>query len=117
MDWLRANEFSVNVVESKAVYNQSAGRYIRGQTDQGFSDAVGCHNTGLGVFIEFKAPGRLSTLRPAQKAFLREKIDFGAFVAVVDSAERLSEIWESFKKERQANGPASAKTYLLSLIR
>ena len=117
MDWLRANGFSMNVVESKAVFNAQAGRYIRGQADQGFSDAVGCHQSGLAAFVEFKAPGRLSTLRPAQKAFLREKIDFGAFACVVDSVERLEEIWATYQSERRGVGPAAAKTYLLSLIK
>ena len=118
MDWLRNNGFSVNVVESKAVYNAQAGRYLKGQTDQGFSDAVGCHNSGLAVFIEFKAPGRLSTLRPSQKAFLRDKIDFGAFACVVDGPERLEQIWKEFEKERQSGvNNAASKTYLLSLIK
>ena len=100
--WLRTNGFSVNVVESKAVYSASAGRYLSGQTDQGFSDCVGVHGaTGIAVFIEFKAPGRTSTLRPAQKHFLRDKIKFNAFACVVDSSEKLASIWHQFRLARQ----------------
>ena len=117
LDWLRGNGFSVNVVESKAVFNAQAGRYIRGQADQGFADCVGCFNNGLAVFIEFKAPGRLATLRPAQKAFLREKIDCGAFAVVADSVDRLKEAWATFTDIRRTEGVAQSKDYLRSLIK
>ena len=117
LDWLRGNGFSVNVVESKAVFNAQAGRYIRGQADQGFADCVGCFNNGLAVFIEFKAPGRLATLRPAQKAFLREKIDCGAFAVVADGVDRLKEAWTTFTDIRRTEGVAQSKDYLRSLIK
>jgi hypothetical protein len=117
LDWLRAHGFSVNVVESKAVFNAQAGRYIRGQADQGFADCVGCFNNGLAVFIEFKAPGRLATLRPAQKAFLREKIDCGAFAVVADGVDRLKEAWATFTDIRRTEGVAQSKDYLRSLIK
>lgn len=97
MEWLRENGFSCHVVESKAVYSHKAGRYIRGQTDEGFADCVGVYGaTGTAVFIEFKAPGRVSTLRPAQKHFLRTKINHNAFACVVDSVERLSKVWNEY---------------------
>jgi hypothetical protein len=106
MAWLRANGFSCSVVESKAVYSEASGRYMNGQTDAGFADCVGVHDSGTAVFIEFKAKGRLSTLRPAQKAFLREKIRFNAFAIVVDSAEMLAETWRAFVTAKET-GPTS----------
>lgn len=114
--WLRANGFSVNVVESKAVYSAAAGRYLSGQTDQGFADCVGVHGaTGIAVFIEFKAPGKLATLRPTQKHFLRDKIKFNAFACVVDSVERLQMIFREFDLARRESFGRSQE-YLTSMI-
>lgn len=114
MEWLTANGFSCHVVESKAVYSHKAGRYIQGQTDQGFSDCVGVYGAnGTAVFIEFKAPGRAWKLRPAQKHFLRTKIEHNAFACVVDSVERLQKIWTEFL----ANRPTGAhQEYLFSQL-
>lgn len=118
--WLNTNGFSCHVVESKAVYNQKAGRYISGQTVPGFPDVVGCGPQGQSVWIELKAKGRRSTLRDAQRAFLRTKIKLGAFAVCIDSTRLLSNLWagwsttsdkEKFlldalpKKSRKQNDP------------
>ena len=104
MEWMRERGFSMDVVESKAVYSVSSGRYLRGQTTPGFVDAAGCTPEGIGCFIEFKAKGKVSTLRLSQKEFLKQKIYKGCFACVVDSTERLSEIYSNwldlFKKDR-----------------
>ena len=93
--------FLISVVESKAVYQVKAGRYMTGQASPGFSDLVGCDKMGNALFIELKAKGRLSTLRPSQHNFLIERIRSRAF-SVVDSTERLSRIysqWILLKRE------------------
>lgn len=87
--WLKKNDFAFNVVESKAVYSKSAGRYLKGQTDEGFSDIVGMDKHGNFIAIELKAPGRRSTLRPAQRNFLVERINRGGFCVCIDSVKDL----------------------------
>lgn len=94
MDWLRANNFSCNVVESKAVYNPKAGRYITGQAVEGFTDICGCDESGLAVFIELKAPGKRNTLRHKQKEFILNKISYNAFACVIDSVDGLEFLYK-----------------------
>jgi hypothetical protein len=110
MPWLEVNGFSCHVIESKAVYSAGAGRYLRGQADQGFSDIVGCDENGIAAFIELKALGKCSTLKRHQFDFLKSKIDRGAFAVCVDSAEMLNKyynIWSASNKRT---------TYLYSLL-
>lgn len=111
MKWLKANGFSCNVVESKAVYSKNAGRYLNSQTIPGFSDIAGACPNGLGCFIELKAPGRRSTLRSGQRAFLMDKINIGCFAVVVDSIEMLANIWNEFTR-RYKMEPELAKNLL-----
>lgn len=112
MDWFHEHGFSMHVVEAKAVYSQSAGRYLSGQVAAGFSDAAGCAPDGIGCFVEFKAKGRLSTLRPQQREFLKAKILRGCFSCVVDSCEKLSELYSRWKKEKR-RGPEYGISYLM----
>lgn len=112
MAWLRANGFSCNVIEAKAVYSYEAGRYTQGQTAPGVADLFGCTPDGLGCFIELKAPDRRSTLRPGQREFLISKIQLGCFAVVVDSVECLSLAWAEFTHRRKMD-PQLAKTFLL----
>jgi hypothetical protein len=88
-----AEGFSVHVVESKAVYSARAGRYLRGMTTTGMSDLVAASPKGQAVFIEAKAPGKRSSLRPAQRDFLLGKIECHAFAVCVDSLEQLQKAW------------------------
>jgi hypothetical protein len=95
--WLDEKSFSCDVVESKAVYCASAGRYLKGQAKAGFSDIVGvtpCR--GVACYIELKAPGKLSTLKAHQRDFLIAKIEHMAFACVVDSVKSLSELYEKW---------------------
>ncbi len=107
---LRQKGWSVDVVESKAVYSHRAGRYLRGQTRPGMTDLVGVtgpigpHGLAIPIFIELKAPGRISTVRPAQVEFMAEKSRQGAFCAVVDSIERFTLAWDAFCKARGIAG-------------
>lgn len=101
--WLSDNGWECDVVESKAVYNFAAGRYDHGQAEAGFSDIVGVVPwAGVGAFIELKAPGKRSTLKPHQRDFLLRKIKKGAFGVCVDSIEILSDTykcWLALRKE------------------
>lgn len=115
MKWLKENGFSMNVVEARAVYHPESGKYLRGQTDAGFADAVGCTPDGLAAAVEFKAPGALKRLKPHQRQWIAEKILKGAFACTVDSVALLSEIWFQFKNLR-AIDPALAKDFLLARL-
>lgn len=112
MNWFNTNGFSMNVVESKAVFNQSAGRYLTGQTITGFLDSAGCTPSGYGCFVEFKAKKKLSTLRQRQRIFMREKILKGCFSCVVDGAELLQENYQAWN----VLGKEDRVGYLLSII-
>lgn len=113
--WLRLNGFICNVVESRAVYNPKANRYINGQTHSGFSDIVGSDKNGISVYIELKAPGRLRDLKPHQYDFLLARLESNCFAVCVDSVEMLSEIygkWCDLKEDY-----ASKRAYLKQVLR
>ena len=97
MQWLKDNDFSCHVVESKAVYNRQAGTYVSGQAEKGMSDIVGSTPDGRACFIELKAKDRCSTLKDHQRDFLMTKIKRGAFACCVDSVERLEMCLNHFK--------------------
>lgn len=113
MEFFKDFGFSMHIVESKAVYNVRAGRYLTGQTVSGFTDSAACTPNGIGCFVEFKAKGRLSTLREAQREFMMEKIIKGCFSCVVDSAERLKRIYADWTKLKNLGGD-EATAYLLA---
>lgn len=83
----------LNVVDSKAVFNPRAGRYIAGMAKKGFPDLVGCDTHGNFLAIELKSPGRLSTAKVEQVAFLNEVNERGGFGFVTDSVDRLHEAY------------------------
>jgi hypothetical protein len=94
--WFDLHKFSMSIVESKAVFNAEAGRYVDGQAESGFPDAVGCTPTGIGAFVEFKAPGKRASIRPGQYMFLMEKISKGCFAVCTDSVDYLAKAWGQF---------------------
>ena len=96
--WCKNNNWSIEVVESKAVYSANAGRYLSGQAKKGFADLVGSTDQGQAVAIELKAPGKLSTIRPDQYLFLMEKIKANNFAVCVDSIEKLEKLWSEYLK-------------------
>lgn len=112
MEWLDNHNFSCHVVESKAVYNASAGRYLKGQTVPGCSDIIGCTPDGVSVWIELKAPGRRSTVSDSQREFLHSKIERGCFAVVVDSVDELQHLYANWCKHKVRNLKPSAKKYL-----
>lgn len=83
--WFRKNKWSMHRVESKGVYSLAQQRYVKSETDVGFSDWAGCTPNGLGAFVESKAKGKRSNVSDAQHDFLYEKIVRGAFACAVDS--------------------------------
>ena len=97
MEWLKRNDFSCHVVESKAVFSASAGIFLHSQADPGMSDIIGCTPDGMGCFIELKAKGKKSTLKMHQRKFLLSKIARGAFSVCVDSVEYLEKCWDYYK--------------------
>ena len=88
--------WDLQVIESKAVYSESAGRYIGGQTKAGTSDLVGNTPDGIAAFIEVKAKGKRSTLRPDQHMFLSEKIMRNCFAICADSLDSAKSQYEGW---------------------
>lgn len=104
--------FSMSKVESKAVYNHTAGRYLDGKAQAGVSDWVGCTSDGTGCFVEVKAPSRRSTLKPHQYIYLEDKINRGAFAVCVDSVDLFIETFKDWENRRAMNKEL-AKNFLL----
>ena len=88
--WLMMNNFTGHIYEAKGGYNNTYGiiAVIRGH-----SDWAGCDEMGRAVYVEFKAKGKLSTLREHQRNFLIDKIESNAFAVCVDSMDILSRIY------------------------
>lgn len=92
LTWGRAIGMDLHVVDSKAVYSQRAGRYIRSMTSESLPDIIG-NFEHLSVWIELKAPGKRSTLKQHQRLFLLKKIRQHCFACCVDSVEMLEKLW------------------------
>lgn len=96
MEWFHEHGFSMSVVDSTATFSVAANRYLRGQAAAGFPDSAGCDPLGVGCFVEFKAAGKLSTLREGQREFLKQKILKGCFAVVVDCTTRLEQLYSGW---------------------
>lgn len=112
LNWCRLAGWSVDVVESKAVWSRSAKRFLKGQTRAGFADIVGITDDGLFVAIELKAPGRRGTIRQSQYDYLSGIICKNGFAVVVDSAELL----QTYSAKFQSLQGEKRKGYLLSIL-
>ena len=110
--WSARQGWSIHRVESKAVYSAGAGRYLRGQTIAGLSDLVGNDSEGRGVYVEAKAPGKCSTLRPGQAVFLKEKIRTNCFAVCCDSVQLLEEYYKAWC----SLGMVDRHKYLMNLL-
>lgn len=108
--WAKNHQLFLHVVESKAVFSQAAGGYLRGQTEPGFLDLVGNDSSGRALFVELKALGRRSNLSELQYEFLKKKIEQNSFAVVVDSSEKLHEFYYTWLKSKNPQG------YLLSIL-
>jgi len=115
MDWLKAFGFDMNVIESKAVFNPQSGRYISGQVKAGYLDSSGNDSQGHACYVEFKAPGRRSTLSDKQREFALRKIDTNAFAVVVDSADLLNDFYRCWRKIFRQD-KFEARQYLKKLL-
>lgn len=113
IEWLSKNGFEASVVESKAVYSKSAGRYLRGQTESGFSDIVGTDRNGFAIFIELKAVGKRKTISHTQTDFLKARISRGAFCVCTDSVCHLSHIYNTWI-DLKRSAEESARQLLLN---
>lgn len=115
--WMRAQGWNVQIYEAKAIYNPKTRRYISASMKAGTVDCQGVLPGGTFVAVEFKAPGRISSFNASknfrQKQYLIEKITYGAFGAVVDSASRLEQIYKTWRDLKTA---AEKKSYLISVL-
>jgi hypothetical protein len=93
LKYLRGLGWSVDVVDSAAVYSKEAGMYLNSMARIGMSDIVGNMPNGIAVFIEAKAQGKRSTVRPDQREFLIAKIDTNCFAIVCDSIEYFDRVF------------------------
>lgn len=84
---LKSIGWSVHIIEAKASYSEDSGRYTHGAVSSGYPDLSGNMPNGLAVYLEVKAPGKRSTIRPAQHQFLIDKINTNCFAIVCDSIE------------------------------
>jgi len=95
LKWASQKAIHLHVIEAKAVYSQSAGRYLRGQAEAGIPDLIG-NCGGLSMWIELKSPGRRGTLKQHQREFLVQKVKQGCFSCCVDSVEQLDRLLAAF---------------------
>lgn len=112
LKWAKSRGLDLHVVESKAVYSASAGRYLHSQTSESLPDLLGNYQ-GLSVWIECKAKGRVSTLKEHQRAFLARKATQNCFACVTDSVKRLENYFDTFLTLLPEDRP----TYLLSHLK
>lgn len=126
LKWMRERGWNVQIYESKAVYSESAGRYISQNMKAGNTDCMGTLPNGIGVYVEFKAKGRRSQFASfknhRQQEFVQQKIEAGGFACVVDSPELLESIFEHWMQLRmQENSQLehtfkASKEYLMSQV-
>lgn len=96
---IRAKGWFVFVADSTAIYSQNAGRFLGSQIQVGCADVLGLTDSGQFLALELKAPGRLSSLRPAQLEFLVNVISRGGLGLVADSVARLEMILQTYKSD------------------
>jgi hypothetical protein len=109
--WLKKHGFDCNTVEAKATWSEG-GFYKSSTVAPGFSDIAGNDRNGFAVFIEAKAPGKRSTLRPSQREFLLRKIKTNCFAVVADSVGFLSTAYDEWCNL----GGEEAQKYLFGLL-
>ena len=118
IQWLGLKGFSVHVYESKAKYLPGKGYTSRTPLPVGHSDCAGVDPYGIGVYVEFKAPGRLvySSISPEQRAFILDKINHSAFAIATDNLELLQKAYAAFIQYRRQGNHHAAKVYLKGLL-
>lgn len=100
LTWAEYMGFDLSVVDTAAVWNPMAGRYLRRQASESLPDLIGNYQS-LSVWIELKAPGCRSSVNGKkqrhQRAFITRKINQGCFAVVTDGVVHLAAIWSKFK--------------------
>lgn len=92
----QADWFDVHVIEAKANYSEKTGRYMHGAVAPGHPDMAGNDKFGNALFIEIKAKGKLSTIRPDQYFFIVRKIELNCFAVCVDSLEMFKSLYKTW---------------------
>lgn len=117
--WMRVQGWSVEIYSAKATYDPRRGVWRNQSMKAGTCDCQGVAPGGIFAAIEFKSPGRLSTFNQPknyrQKEYILNKINVGAFACVVDSVNRLREIYAGFCQALQTS-PDAAKVFLLKSL-
>ena len=106
----------VSVIEAKAVWNRHANNYVKGQVEPGYPDISGNDNDGLALYIEVKAKNRRCNLKDHQRKFLEKKIKSNCFAVVVDSPDKLSFFYKTFKKLRHDGKIVKARKFLMDML-
>lgn len=94
LDWYKANDFFIARYESKA--KMQNGVWRASGLNYGTPDLMGCDSFGQFHALEAKAPGRLSTLREEQRAFLLEIIERGGFGMCSDNVDKTVRVWNQW---------------------
>lgn len=116
LNWCEANGLHVHEIEAKAVYNERAGHYISGQVVAGYPDISGNNGFGVAVYIEAKAKGRRSTLKPHQREFLEKKIKQNCFAVCVDEVEKLKFFYTTWAELYRQDKHKEAQEFLLNML-
>jgi len=89
--------FKFYITDSSARWSYEKEGYVSETFESGMSDLTGDRD-GLACYIEIKAPGKRSTLKPHQREFLMRKIGRGCFACCVDSYELITETWDKWRQ-------------------
>lgn len=121
LQYMREQNWLVEIYEAKSTYDPAKGIYRQQAMKAGTCDCMGTLPDGIGVAIEFKAPGRLSSFnaekRFKQRKFIVDKINSNSFACVTDSVDRLKIIYEKWRELRENNTDFGvARNYLLSML-
>lgn len=121
LDWMRKQNWLVEIYEAKSTFSESRQRWVGASMKAGTSDCMGSLPNGIGVAIEFKAPGKLSTFnsekRTLQRNFIVNRINSNNFACVVDSVDRLQLIYQTWRDLRESNSDLNAsREYLISML-
>lgn len=93
LDWAAEYGFDLDVIEASKYDRHMQSMGEEDKVPVGFSDLCGVDRFGFACYIEVKANGRRSTVRPHQLDFLIRKIKSGAFACVADSAKYAHELY------------------------
>lgn len=115
--WMKQMGWSVDIYESKAVWDSKAQCYVTKGLRVGHPDIAGCTNQGYAVYCETKAPGKRSTVKAHQRHFLTTKAQCGAFSCVIDDLELLKAMWAKWISMRVDGHFNEAVSFLLNLLR